>query len=713
MPIVYVEPVRPEVSKSELIQFVSEVGGFDARKIRHRERRGFQAALKVPDGWEDRLVRALDGTRFQERRIRAWTESENGKSSATAEDHFQRLARLLKLEAEEEARQALERGRRLSPAEAEKMGDTLTDLAIEDETAGLGGRLLLTLAKRNRGSRLPWTRLDVGSPVALSAGGESFVFARGVVCERTPRTIQVALNDLPDDVRDTHSLRLDKSADEVATRRQFMALDRARNASGDRLADLRDILLGDEEFTFRPQVDLQPLDPNLNASQIDAVQFALAAQDVALIHGPPGTGKTTALVEVIRQAVRAGQKVLACAPSNVAVDNMLERLLAAGERAVRLGHPARVLPALREHTLDLLVEQHEDVHLAHQLVQEAFSLRRKADKFTRAKPKRNARLNMRQEAKELLADARRLENQAVESILNSADILCVTTTGLDSEILGRRQFDLAVIDEACQTTEPGCWIPLQRCQRIVLAGDHCQLPPTVLSRPAVDQGFGVSLFERLVALDGPQLSRRLTVQYRMHRDIMEFSSREFYEHQLVADASVSAHLLSGLEGVEQSAFTSTPIEFVDTAGAGFDEELEPEGESRMNRQEAQIVAAKVRALISAGLRPRDIAVIAPYAAQARLLRRELDTPGLEVDSVDGFQGREKEAIVISLVRSNAEGEIGFMSDVRRMNVALTRARRKLIVVGDSATLSRDPFYERLFAYFESLGAYRTVWEEPI
>jgi ATP-dependent RNA/DNA helicase IGHMBP2 len=250
------------------------------------------------------------------------------------------------------------------------------------------------------------------------------------------------------------------------------------------------------------------LDKSLNTVQREAVQLALSARDVGMIHGPPGTGKTTAVVEVIRQAVRRGRRVLACAPSNLAVDNIFERLLAFGESAVRLGHPARVLPELRDHTLDLVVERHPDVRLARKLIKQAMVLFREAGRYTRAAPKPGARRQLREDAKSLLTDARKLERQAVECILDSARVLCATTTSLDSQILGNRRFDLAVIDEACQSTEPGCWIPLLRCDRLVLAGDHCQLPPTVISREAAAEGFGASLFERLMLLHGPQIARR-------------------------------------------------------------------------------------------------------------------------------------------------------------------------------------------------------------
>jgi len=360
-----------------------------------------------------------------------------------------------------------------------------------------------------------------------------------------------------------------------------------------------------------------------------------------------------------------------------------------------------------------MVEQHTDVKLARRYQKEASALFKQAAKFTRGKPPPGFKQDLRSEARAMLDEARRLEARAVERILDETTIHCGTLTGLDSEILGRRYYDLLVIDEACQSTEPGGWIPVLRANKVVLAGDHCQLPPTILSREAMAEGFGISMLERLVGLYGSQITRRLGVQYRMHADIMGFSSKEFYDGELVADESVATHLLKDLPGVVTSPLTETPIEFIDTAGAGYDEEKETNGESKFNPQEAALVILRVQELMQAGLDPRQIAVIAPYSAQVRLLRERLRVTGLEVASVDGWQGREAEAVVISLVRSNPIGEVGFLGDVRRLNVALTRARRKLIVIGDSATLSTLPFFRRLLEYFEALGAYRTVWEMEV
>ena len=449
----------------------------------------------------------------------------------------------------------------------------------------------------------------------------------------------------------------------------------------------------------------------LNASQLAAVALALAAEDVACIHGPPGTGKTTAVVELIRRAVARGDKVLACAPSNAAVDNLLEKLLAAGLEPVRLGHPARVAADFRGRALDLLVEAHPDARQAKKFAREAYALFRKADKWTKGKPQPGEKQALRAEGRDLLTEARKREQLAVDRILDDARVVCATLTGLDSETLGRRRYDLAVIDEACQTTEPASWIPLLRADRVVFAGDPCQLPPTILSPQAAAQGLRVSLMERVMALYGDAVSRLLTVQYRMHERIMGFSSAEFYGGKLVADPSVVAHRLCDLPGVTEEPHTETPVRFTDTAGAGYDEELEEDTDSRLNRQEADLAAKRVRELLAAGVPASGIAVITPYAAQVRLLRELLKGTGVEIDSVDGFQGREKEAVVISFVRSNPEGEIGFLGDVRRTNVALTRARRALVAVGDSATLANHPFYQRLLGYFESAGAYGSVWEE--
>ncbi len=396
--------------------------------------------------------------------------------------------------------------------------------------------------------------------------------------------------------------------------------------------------------------------------------------------------------------------------SNTAVDNLLERLVAGGQRVVRVGHPARVKDELRNHTLDALVETHDNMRVVKDLLRKAEALYQKADRYTRARPAPGAKQDMRREAKLLKAESRQLERQAIKDVLDQADVICATTT-IDDEVLGDRLFDWVVVDEACQSTESACWIPLQRGQRILLAGDHCQLPPTVISSAAAQEGYSRSMVQRLVESYGSAITRQLDVQYRMHEQIMRFASAQFYGDSLTADESVRQHRLSDLPGVASSPLTDEPMMFIDTAGADYDEELEPDGASRRNPAEGRLVLEKIRQLLAAGLPAAEIAVITPYAAQVRWLREHATDAALEIDTVDGFQGREKEAVVISLVRSNREGEIGFLADTRRMNVALTRPRRKLIVVGDSATLGGHSFYAALLEYFQTIGSYHTVWEE--
>ncbi len=631
-----------------------------------------------------------------------------------SEDHFQKLAHLLDLEAEAEKQETLRSLEKQSPAEAEASGNSLINLVIREEDSGLGGRILLTFGKRNENLNLPWSRIGNGSPVILSEEGTHDKDApswRGIVSRSHKDTIQVAFTQWPESDSDRTTFRLDRSTDEISRQRQRQALESAQGAKGTRLSILRDVLLGKQNPVFEKIEKPIPFNPALNDSQNQAVRFALSSEDVAIIHGPPGTGKTTTLIELMRQITRNGQSVLAVAASNLAVDHMLERLIDAGENAIRLGHPARVTPALREHTLDELAEIHPDMKLARKLTRDAHSLRKQASKYFRIKPDPGLRQSLREEAKQLLKEAQQIEDSVTERIINSAKIVCATATGLDSKIFARRKFDWCIMDEASQSVEPSAWIPIQYANRLVLAGDHCQLPPTVISPEAIRGGLNISLMERLLENPKVDISRLLDVQYRMHQGIMQFSSDVFYEGSLQADESVRSALLADLPQVRSSPLTDCPIHFIDTAGASYDEEQEHNGDSRLNPLEAELVIKKIHELLDCGLTSDQIAVISPYSAQVKYLREKLKHFELEIDSVDGFQGREKEAVIVSLVRSNRDGEVGFLADTRRMNVALTRAKRKLIVIGDSATITSHGFYQRMVEYFEAIGAYHSVWEE--
>lgn len=620
--------------------------------------------------------------------------------------YFQRLSRLLALEGEAEKQQFLAR-RAEEAGQAERSGLTLTGLTLRDETAALAGRVVVTLGKRNEQQELPWHMLGLGTPVLLTAEDVEEAW-RGIVSDRDKYTIRVALDEYPETAANRATFRLDKAADEVTRRRIQRALDEAQHNNNPRFNNLRAILLGYEQPRLDPN-SLTIETPHLNTVQRQAVALALQAEDVAIIHGPPGTGKTTAVIALIQQAVQRGQKVLACAPSNLAVDNIVERLLNVGLKVVRLGHPARVLPELREATLDMQVEQHHSAQLARKMHRDAHALFARAGRWTRARPAPGEKQALRAEAKALIAEARELERSTVGRILDGAAVICATTAGISHSILEQRTFNLCIIDEAGQATEAEVWVPILRADKVILAGDHQQLPATILSQKAQNQGFGVSMMERLVTLY-PEVTKRLTVQYRMHEAIMNFSSQMFYEGSQMAAEDVRYHLLNDLPAVQTTPLTNTPINYIDTAGASYDEVVEEEGESRLNPQEAGLVVRQIEALQAAGVPAAAIAVITPYAAQVRLLRELLSDDTLEINTVDGFQGREKEAVIISLVRSNYEGDIGFLAETRRMNVALTRARRKLIVIGDSATVTAHPFYQALVNYFEAVGAYQSVWE---
>lgn len=628
-----------------------------------------------------------------------------------SKDHFNHLIHLINLEAEAEKEESLQAMQRLSPAAAESTGFALINLVIRTQDYGFGGKVLITFGKRNQTLPLPWTKLRSGTPVIVSDGNNQGW--RGIITHLNRSEIQVAFPGWPESEMDTPLYRLDRATDEISRSRQMTALKQAQAATSSRLAILRDILFGTKPPLFTTPPILRPFYFQLNPSQKEAIQFVLSAEDIAIIHGPPGTGKTTTVVELIRQITNRGEKVLAVAPSNTAVDNILEKLISAGENAVRLGHPARVSENLRDYTLDFLAHSHPDGQLAQKLTREAHQLLNQAEKFTRAKPLPGERQAKRAEARQILAEAQKIEKQIVERLLNSAAVICSTLTGLDDDLLKDTHFDWCIIDEASQSTEPSSWIPLKWADRLVLAGDHYQLPPTVLSQRAAAQGFSTSLMERLLQVYGTKISKRLTIQYRMHEHIMQFSSKQFYENSLLADQSVQTHLLRDLPSISSNEITETAVHYIDTAGASYDEEMEPDGDSRFNRNEAQLVSNYFQKLINAGLSPSDIAIITPYSAQVRFIRDMLQAWEIEIDSVDGFQGREKEAVIVSLVRSNPDHEIGFLEDVRRMNVALTRARRKLIVIGDSATITIHPFYQQLVTYFESIGAYHSVWEDPL
>ena len=614
--------------------------------------------------------------------------------------HLDRLSGLLEAERDEERARFAEARGRLPLEEREARGLAIADLLVLDEAA-LGDRTLLTFGRG--GAPLPGGRIGVGSPVQVSPRRvDRSDLPRGVVARRTRTHLGVAFDEPPPDWVTEGRVVLELEPSPVTWERLEAGLSRLRETKeGKRWhAVLEGATPRLQEA--RASASPAPLAP-LNPEQAAALDLGDRALDLALVHGPPGTGKTTVLVEVVRRAAARGEQVLATAPSNLAVDNLLERLVLSGLSCVRIGHPARVLPGLLEHTLEAKAAAHEAARIAEGLVREALALLRRATaRRSRRGPGRfSSSREQEREARALLAEARSLEARAQAEVLGRVQVVLATLTSLDAPALSGRRFGLAVIDEATQALEPAAYLALLRADRAVLAGDHLQLPPTVLSAAGREGGLGVSLFERLA--EGVGAARvTLAEQHRMNERIMSFPSRALYEGKLRAHPTVAAR-----------AIDEMPLEVVDTAGRGFEEEIPDGSDSRQNFGEARLALAEVERVLALGVSPKEIAVISPYDAQVQRLRDALGDRlelGLEVDTVDGFQGREKDVVIVSLVRSNEDGEVGFLSDVRRMNVAMTRARMKLVVIGDGATVSRHPFYDAFLRHAQETGAWRSAWE---
>ncbi|TMA13766.1 MAG: IGHMBP2 family helicase [Deltaproteobacteria bacterium] len=604
------------------------------------------------------------------------------------DQHLDRLGALLDKERAAET----ERFAQLPFAERVRRGLALPDVEAVEES-GLAGRSLVTYA-RPGGIELAGRQLGVGSIVRVipkrDAGDDA---PTGIVARRQRARIGIAFDESPPDWATEGRVAIELLPSSATYDRLSGAVRRMRDARR-----WHPVLRGEPpRFEARPR-EAPGVQHRLNTEQEAALEQTERADDLMLVHGPPGTGKTTVLVEVIRRAAARGEKVLAAAPSNLAVDNLVERLVAAGIDAVRVGHPARVLPAVIEHTLDQKTQAHPQARIAAELVEEALRLRADSRKRKQRRgPGRFSEARARErEARQLLAEARELEDRAELSVLEKAQVVLATLTGVESRALEGRRFAIAVVDEATQAVEPAAYLALLRADRVVLAGDHLQLPPTVLAPDA--QQLALSLFERLARAQ-PGAMVTLLEQHRMNEQIMRYPSDALYGGKLRAHPAVARHAIDG-----------SPVELIDTAGRGFEEETPQESDSKLNEGEAELVAAEVRKLLAL-LPPRDIAVISPYDAQVQKLRQLLhEVEELEIDTVDGFQGREKEAVVVSLVRSNPAGELGFVADIRRINVALTRARKKLIVVGDSATIARHPFHEGLVKYAERIGAWRSAWD---
>lgn len=486
--------------------------------------------------------------------------------------------------------------------------------------------------------------------------------------------------------------------DETSYRLMFEALQQVMSVRNNRLAELRDLFHGPQSLSW---FQFQPVRfPWLNPSQEAAVNRVLHAKDVAIVHGPPGTGKTTTLVEAIYETLHRENQVLVCAQSNMAVDWISEKLVDRGVSVLRIGNPTRVNDKMLSFTYERRFEAHPDYP-------QLWSIRKAVRELYARGRKGAEREAVRQKINSLKDRATELEIRIHAALFGEARVIACTLTGSANRLLAGQKFGTLFIDEAAQALEAACWIAIRKADRVVLAGDHQQLPPTVKSPQALRAGLGRTLMQALVA-NKPEAVSLLQLQYRMNEEIMHFSSRWFYDGRLQAAPEVKYRGLLDFD---------TPIEWIETDELDSPEEFVGENYGRINKPEAELTVAQLKAYIAKIGRERfleeriDVGVISPYKAQVQYLRQllrrdEFFKPyrhALTVNTVDGFQGQERDVILISLVRANEEGQIGFLGDLRRMNVAMTRARMKLIILGNAATLTRHTFYRQLYAYVKQVG----------
>jgi ATP-dependent RNA/DNA helicase IGHMBP2 len=532
-------------------------------------------------------------------------------------------------------------------------------------------------------------QLRFGSSVALFSNHDSADRVNGTITYVGGDRLKVTLltEELPDWASDG-KLGIDLLFDSHSYNEMQAALKQAEKSD----SRLIRVLTGIEKPGF---VNAVYSNDKLNKSQQTAVGNVIAAADLAIVHGPPGTGKTTTLVAAITELVRQGEpQILVVAPSNTAVDLLSEKLAATGLNVLRIGNPVRVTERLQKLTLDSRMADHDQVKEVKKLKKMAAEFKNMAHKYKRSfgKAEREQRKALFDEAHRIMRDVAKIEEFVSDDVIGKAQVITATLVGADHYTIKKLTFKTVVMDEAGQALEPAAWIPILKAQRVILAGDHLQLPPTVKSQPSK---LTTTLLEKCVALH-PEAVTLLTDQYRMNTSIMGFSSLKFYNDQLIAHPSVANRLLHE---------TDKPFTFIDTAGAGYEEQAE--GTSTVNPEEATFIVRHITAMDYTGV---SVAVMAPYKEQVNLLKDLLAGTPVEVNTVDGFQGQERDVIYISLTRSNTDGIIGFLSDYRRLNVAMTRAKLKLVLVGDSATLAQTPFFAELIAYAEKLGGYESTWE---
>jgi len=633
-------------------------------------------------------------------------------------NYFKNLQELLKVEREEDLRQYQRLTEQASVAERRANGLTWYPVAIRGSEMSRGDYLSVELERTTHQDISHQFRFGVPA-VFFGNHDPKNDRVEGTIVHQSGNRLRITLrtDELPDWTRDG-KLGVEVLFDDNSYEEMQSALKQAMAVAEGAVTPMRElvqVLTGNKTPTFKeyePEVTLL----RLNESQQRAVQTILKANELAIVHGPPGTGKTTTLVQAIKALVcRDNQKILVVAPSNTAVDLLSEKLHLEGVNVLRVGNPARVTERLMSLTLDGKMSEHPQIKEVKRLKKQAQEFKSMAYKYKRnfGKSERDQRKLLFEEAHKIMKEVENTEQYIIDDLMAKTQVVTATLVGSNHYTVREGKYQTVVIDEAGQALEPACWIPILKAQKVVLAGDHCQLPPTIKSEAAAKSGLSKTLLEKCVDLY-PQAVTLLEEQYRMNEQIMGYSSQVFYKNLLKAHASVAKRRLFAED---------KPVVFIDTAGCGFDEKIE--GTSATNPEEAGLLLKHLSQFMtewaSKTKTPNEVpsvAIISPYKQQIQILNEQLTQvadlqsflSAIAVNTVDSFQGQERDIVYISMVRSNAEGVIGFLSDIRRMNVAMTRARKKLVIVGDSATLAQFSFYADFIAYAESIEAYQSAWE---
>ena len=627
-------------------------------------------------------------------------------------EYFSRLRALLQIEKEEDKRSYERLTATLSVADRREAGMSWYPIAIRDSEFGRGDYLTIEVERTTHLDVLHQLRFGMTAALFSNHDPKSDRI-EGVISHISGNRMKLSLrtDELPDWARNG-KLGIDAVFDQNSYEEMETALKSAASiAEKKEEGELIRILTGTKKPTFYSNAAIPALP--LNESQKEAVGKIISANELAIVHGPPGTGKTTTLVQAIKALLKQDrQQILVTAPSNAAVDLLSEKLSEEGINVVRAGNPARVNERQMSLTLDHKISLHNSAKEIKRLKKQAAEYRDIAQKYKRSfgAAEREQRKALFTEARNISKEVEKTEQYIVDDVLSKADVITATLVGANHYSIRHRRYHTIVIDEAGQALEPACWIAILKAKRLIMAGDHKQLAPTIKSVEAAKE-LGKTLLEKCVALH-PEAVVLLQEQYRMHKTIMGFSSKEFYENKLVAHTSVANHLLYP----EDKALL-----FIDTAGCGYEEKLEGTGLS--NPEEARLLLQHLNALVQKiksldGVAFPTIAVISPYRHQVELLKEQLLSfadlleagNAISVNTIDSFQGQERDVVYISMTRSNADSTIGFLSDIRRMNVAMTRARKKLVIVGDSATLSQFDFYADFITYAQENDGYQSAWE---